>query len=168
MLLRVAVVSAPPLLATLWLSVPAWQPQPVVVSGTLKAGHACLGLCAEVVAVEGLRLACNADLFGVPYDCPARLLAPGPVTASYAPLPSVAGVLGLAPTAGVLTRLEREGQLVHRRSVRQLVWSALYGGWVFNAVYWTLAGLVIWLWPQSRFSRRVTWQDENPPNPKPP
>ena len=30
----------------------------------------------------------------------------------------------------------------------QQVWAELYGGWVFNAIYWPIAGLAIWRWPR--------------------
>jgi hypothetical protein len=154
---RVVAVSAPPLLVALWLSVPWFQPETVRAEGRLERASVCLGVCADVVAVNDLRLACQADLLGVPYRCKHSLLQPGSVAVTYAALPSVAGLLGRAPVSGVLTRLERDGQTVFRKSVPRHVWSALYGGWVFNAIYWPIAGLIVWRWPKSRFSRRVTW-----------
>lgn len=40
-------------------------------------------------------------------------------------------------------RLERDGQLIYPRKVSSQVWSVVYVGWVFNAVYWplTMTGL---------------------------
>lgn len=157
--LRIAGVSLPPVLLALWLTLPAFRPQPVQAEGRLQRAEACLGWCADVIAVGELRLACRVDFLGLPYDCAERLLQPGAVSVSYAPMPSLAGLLGRAPTAGVVTRLERDGELVFRRSITSQVWAALYGGWVFNALYWPIAGLVIWRWPRSRFARRVTWAD---------
>lgn len=160
--LRIAAVSAPPVLAALWLSAPALQPAPVTVTGHTSSAEACLGVCRPVLALGDLRLACGLDFSGVPVACRQRLRVDGPAQATYAPLPTLAGLVGLAPTHGVLLRLERGGETVYRRSLQQQVWSALYGGWVFHAIYWPIAGLILWRWPHSRFSRRVTWADSRP------
>jgi len=160
--LRVAVASLPPLLVSMWLSIPALQPTPQDVRGTAAAAEACLLVCARVVQVGDLKLACTVDLLGVPYDCRGRLAGPGEVTARYATLPSLAGLIGHAPTQGTLLRLEREGRVVYARSVAQHVWSALYGGWVFHAVYWPVVGLIAWRWPASRIGRRFSSQTAPP------
>ncbi len=35
------------------------------------------------------------------------------------------------------------------------------GGWLFHALYWPLAGLLLWRWPSSALARRlwarITW-----------
>ena len=158
--LRIAGVSTPPLLLALWLSVPLLQPARQTVAGPAESAQACLVFCAQVLKVGPAMLSCRADFLGTPYDCRNKLLQPGAVTAEYAALPSLAALLGLAPTQGTLLRLRRDGEVVFSRSVSQQVWAALYGGWVFNALYWPLAGLVIWRWPQSRMARRITWKDD--------
>jgi hypothetical protein len=56
-------------------------------------------------------------------------------------------------------RMEKNGERVYSRSFSSQVWAGLYSGWVFHAFYWPLMGIVIWLWPNSWFSRRVTWSD---------
>ncbi len=73
--------------------------------------------------------------------------------------PSLASAFGLAPLQGTITKLELGGKVVYARTKSQLVWSALYGGWVFHAIYWPIAGFSIWRWPQSRFSKRATWSE---------
>lgn len=153
---RVVLAGLLPPLVGLWLSVPAWQPRPVTVQGRVEAVELCLGLCAPGLAVGGLRLSCKADLLGVPYACPQRLLGEGDAVLRYAELPSLARLLGLAPAGGVLTRLERDGQVLFSRSVQQHVWQAIYGGWVFHAIYWPIVGLLIWLRPASRLAQRIT------------
>lgn len=158
--LRIAFVAAPPLLLTLWLSVPLLQPARQTVSGAVEPTRVCLVLCADVMKVGNTTLGCRADFLGAPYDCREKLLQPGVAEAQYAALPSLAALLGLAPTQGTLLRLQRDGVTVYARSVAQQVWAALYGGWVFNAIYWPLMGLVIWRWPDSRMARRVTWKDD--------
>jgi hypothetical protein len=30
---------------------------------------------------------------------------------------------------------------------------------VFHAIYWPIVGFIIWRWPNSRISKRATWQD---------
>lgn len=167
--LRIFMVAAPPALLSLWLSVPLFQPAVQTLSGRLEVARVCLVKCADVIRLGDVHLGCQVDLLGVPYSCRARLLQPGEVTLRYAAMPSVASVLGLAPTAGTLLRLEREGQVVYARSLAQQVWASLAGGWVFHAVYWPIAGLVIGFWPGSRFARRVTWADwPRRPPPAPP
>jgi hypothetical protein len=158
--LRIACVAAPPLLLTLWLSIPLLQPARQTASGTAERTRVCLVLCADVLKVGDTTLSCRADFLGTPYDCREKLLQPGAAVAQYAALPSLAALLGLAPTQGTLLRLQRDGVTVYSRSVAQQVWAALYGGWVFNAIYWPLMGLVIWRWPHSRLARRVTWKDD--------
>lgn len=155
---RVVLAGCLPMLVSLWLSLPALRPQPVEVRGAVEPIELCLGLCARGLAIGGQRLVCNADLLGVPYDCRDRLLIPGEATARYVVLPSLARMIGLAPATGVLTRLERDGQVLFSRSAQQHVWHAIYGGWVFHALYWPIVGLIIWRWPGSRFSRRVQGQ----------
>jgi hypothetical protein len=158
--LRIAIVSLPPLLASLWLTLPPLQPKPREVAGPISRAEVCLGLCGEVLAIDTLRLACRFDFSGVPHGCPERLAFSGPAKVTYAALPSVTGVLGLSPVDGVLLEVQAEDRVVFSRPLEAQVWMALYGGWVFNAIYWPLAGLVIWRWPNSRFSRRVQWKDE--------
>lgn len=157
--LRVLWAALLPMAVSLWLTVPALQPKPVQVAGMAVIGEACLTRwqCANALQVGDTLLACKADLLGVPYPCSRRVLQPGELRATYVSFPSVAALFGHAATAGVLTRLERNGEVVYARSVPGLVWSSLYGGWVFQAVYWTIAGTIIWLWPRSRFARRATW-----------
>jgi hypothetical protein len=154
---KVVVLSAPPLLLWIWLLLPPLQPVPQRVGGEVRASDACLVWCSPVVSVGGTALSCKADLLGVPYACPPKLLKPGSGTATFFVLPTASGLLGLSPTTGVLLELERDGEVVFRRSVRSQVFATLYGGWVFHAVYWPLVGLAIWLWPDSRFSRRAQW-----------
>jgi hypothetical protein len=155
--LRVVGLSAPPILLWLWLLVPAFQPVPERVAGAIRPTEACLGYCRPVVAVGAMALSCQADLLGLPYACASRLLTPGEGTATYFRMPTLGGLLGLAPTAGVLLELERDGQVVYRRSIRSQVMASIYGGWGFHAVYWPLVGLIIWRWPDSRISRRAQW-----------
>lgn len=130
------------------------------VSGTAERTRVCLVICADMLKIGDVILSCRADFLGAPYDCREKLLQPGAVQASYAALPSLAALFGLAPTQGTLLRLQRDGTTVYARSVAQQVWAALYGGWVFNAIYWPLMGLVIWRWPRPRLARRVTWKDD--------
>lgn len=161
----------PPLAVSLWLTFPALQPAAQAVRGPLAATEACLLklACGSALKVGDTVLGCQFDLLGAPYDCRRRLLesaaagVAGDVVAEYRALPSLARAVGLAPTAGVLTRLEIGGQVVHRRNVAALVWQGLYGGWLFHAVYWPIVGLILWRWPESRFARRVTWADAQPP-----
>lgn len=162
--LRIAVAGGLPLVVTLALYLPALKPRVQMLEGRADAAEACIGpLCAQVLRVQpagaaagpGKLLACRADLLGVPYDCRAAWLEPGPVRARWAALPSLAGVLGLAPTAGVLVELERDGRRVFRRPVDQQVWQALYGGWVFHALYWPAVALAWWLWPTTGLGRRL-------------
>ena len=154
---RVAALSLPPLVVSLWLSVPAFQPALQSAQGTVGRASSCVLLCADVIQIQGLLINCKADLLGVPYACDERLLRSGEAEATYAWLPSLAGLLGLTDVAGTLTKLQRDGKTVFARSVSSQVWAAMYGGWVFNAIYWPIAGLILWRWPQSRFSRRITW-----------
>jgi hypothetical protein len=146
-------------LLSLWLTIPALQPAKQMVTGQLGATKSCLIVCAEVIQVADRRLGCNVDLLGVPYACRAKLLQPGQAVATYVALPSAARLLSLADTDGTLLRLERDGAVIYSRSIAQQAWSALYGGWIFHAIYWPIAGLIIWKWPSSRFSRRVQWKD---------
>lgn len=160
---RIALVVAPPALVSLWLATPALQPAPLRVSGPLVAAEACLSagmqVCRPVLAVRELRLSCGYDFIGLPVACRERLREAGEVQATYVPLPSAAGLLGRAPVQGTLLRLERGGETVYRRSLQAQVWAAVYGGWLFHAIYWPIAGLVIWRWPGSRWARRAQWQD---------
>lgn len=160
---RIALAAMPPALVSLWLATPMLQPAPVTVAGPAASAEACLSLgvdlCRPVLQVQGLRLSCGYDFIGQPVACRERVRAPGEVQATYIPLPSAAGLLGRAPVQGTLLRLDRDGEPVYRRSLQAQVWAAVYGGWLFHAIYWPLAGLVIWRWPASRFARRVTWQD---------
>lgn len=176
--LRVGAISALPLLLGVWLAIPALHPVPVVLEGAATAERACVGRwCAEVVAVSGRPLACRADLIGMPEDCrlrgpagrglPGAVLRPGePATARVVSLPSLLSLLGFAPTDAVLLELRQGGQTLFRRSLHGQAWAALYGGWLFHAVYWPIVGLVWWLWPRSGLSRRlwarVTWTERGP------
>jgi hypothetical protein len=156
--LQVVLLSAPPLLVWAWLLVPSLQPKPQHLAGPIRAAEACLvGWCRPVVSVGSVALSCQSDLLGAPYACPDRLLASGVGTAKYFVHPTVSGLLGLAPTAGVLIELERDGQVVFRRSIRGQVFASMYGGWAFHAIYWPIVGFVIWRWPHSRISRRAQW-----------
>jgi hypothetical protein len=157
--LRIAAVSLPPVVFALWLSIPALQPSKQLTQGGLAGTSACLVVCAEVLEISGVRLGCNMDFLGVPYSCQETLLQPGEAIATYVRLPSIAGALGMAPTDGTLLRLEKGGVVIYSRSVAQQVWRAMYGGWVFSAVYWSMAGLIIWRWPKSRFSKSASWKD---------
>ena len=146
--LRVVGASLPPLLVSLWLSVPFLQPALQVTQGSMGRATVCLVRCAEVIKVGDVLIACKADLLGVPYACRERWLQAGEVTATYARLPSLASIVGMPATVGTLVQLQRDGQVVFPRSVSSQVWAAVYGGWVFHAVYWPLAGLIIWRWPR--------------------
>jgi hypothetical protein len=157
--LRIAGVVALPVLMTLWTSIPALQPKPIVIAGEIKRGEACLITCAPVIEIGDKKIACKTDLLGVSYDCRKRLTESGAATITYSPIPSLARLVGLAPTDGVLLRMEKNGERVYSRSFSSQVWAGLYSGWVFHAFYWPLMGIVIWLWPNSWFSRRVTWSD---------
>jgi hypothetical protein len=161
--LRIAALAAPPLLMTLWTTVPALQPAPQTITGAVSKAEVCLITCAQVIAVGNEKLACQADFLGAPYSCRDRLLASGDATVKYVKFPSLARAIGLAPTTGVLVRMEREGKTMFAKSVSSHAWGALYGGWVFHAFYWPIVGLIIWKWPNSRVSRRVTWEDVKEP-----
>ncbi len=154
--LRIVAVSLPPVVVALWLSIPALQPNKQFAQGRSAATTTCLVVCAEVLEVSGITLGCNIDFLGVPYSCQRKVLQSGDAIATYVSLPTVAGIFGRAATDGTLLRLESGGAVVYSRSVAQQVWGAMYGGWVFNAVYWSIAGLIIWLWPKSRFSKKAT------------
>lgn len=172
---RILVISAPPMLLTLWLAVPALHPAPVDVQGLAAPHRACVGRwCGELVAVSGQVLACRVDLIGLPADCRLRgaqarglpaatLIAGVPVQAQVVRMPSLLSLLRLAPTESVLLRLQQGDQLLFRRSLQGHAWGALYGGWLFHAIYWPLAALVIALWPGSGTSRRlwsrITWTE---------
>lgn len=166
--LRVAAVSAPPVLLWLWLAIPALHPSPYMVQGPATAQQACVGRwCAEVVAVAGRPLACRADLIGLPEDCrlrgPERRGLPSvalsglsePLQARAVALPSALSLLGLAPTEAVLLELRRGEELLFRRSLRDQATAAMYGSWLFHAIYWPLAGLLLWLWPRSGLAQRI-------------
>lgn len=171
--LRIAMVSAPPALLSLWLALPALHPPPERLEGPAAAHRACVGpWCTEVLTVAGRPLSCSADFVGVPGKCglrganrrgpPSEMLDPAlPATAQVVRLPSLLSALGLAPTEAVLLQLEQGGQRLFRRSLQSQAWMAMYGSWLFHAVYWPLAGLLLWLWPQSGLGRRVwarlTW-----------
>lgn len=155
--LRVAILAAPPMLLWAWLLTPALQPQPQRATGAVQAAEACLLYCQPTVAVSDLRLSCQADLVGLPQKCGSALLAPGFGAAVYARVPTLTGLLGLAPTDGVLLELERDGQVVFKRSLRSQVLAGLYGSWGFHALYWPIVGFIIWRWPHSRVSRRAQW-----------
>lgn len=172
--LRILAVSAPPALLALWLALPALHPPPLQLAGPATAQRVCVGSwCREVVAVAGRPLACRADFIGLPEDCrlrgaerrgrPSAVLEPGqPVEARAIALPSLLSMLGLAPTEAVLLDLQQGGQTLFRRSLHSQAWAALYGGWIFHAIYWPIAGLLLWRWPRSGLSRRlwarITWQ----------
>ncbi len=173
--LRILVVSAPPALLTLWLALPALHPPPMQLQGQAAAQRACVGpWCAEVLTVAGQPLSCRVDFIGLPGDCwlrrsdrrgpPSTLLDPAlPVTAQVVRLPSLLSAVGLAPTEAVLLRLDQGGERLFRRSLQSHAWMAMYGSWLFHAVYWPLAGLLLWLWPRSGVARRVwarlTWSE---------
>jgi hypothetical protein len=157
--LRVSVFVLPPLLVTIWTSIPALQPKPVTVTGEVTRANACVLLCAPVVAIANERIACRTDLLGVSYKCRDKLTQQGVATVTYAAMPSLARLIGMSPTTGVLLKMEREGKVIYSRSIADQVWAGLYGGWVFHAIYWPIVGFIIWRWPNSRISKRATWQD---------
>ncbi|MGL5002232.1 MAG: hypothetical protein ACRDAM_04770, partial [Casimicrobium sp.] len=156
--------AAPPLLLTLWTSIPAFQPAPQTISGIVSKAEVCLVTCAQVVAIGNEKLVCQADFFGAPHPCRDRHVASGEASVRYVTFPSLAGLVGLAPTTGVLVRMEREGKVTFSKSISDHAWSALYGGWVFHAFYWPIMGFIIWKWPKSWLSRRVTWEDVKDPS----
>lgn len=172
---RIALISAPPALLTLWLAIPSLHPPPLLLQGPVHAQRACVGpLCGEVVAVAGRALACRADFIGLPEDCRLRgaqrrglpsqvLAADAPVRAHAVALPSLLSLLGRAPTEAVLLQLQQGEQVLFRRSLASHAWAALYGGWLFHAIYWPLAGLLLWRWPRSGLARRLwarlTWTE---------
>lgn len=156
----VVAVSLPPLLVSVWLAVPALRPQPVQISGELENEEVCLLICARVLSVAGKRLSCKADFIGTPHDCHRSVLQPGTATVSFVSLPSVADIFGIAPTVGVVTRVERDSKVLFQSTPSRQVWHALYGGWLLHTIYWPIAGFVVWRWPNSRFSRRVNWQQD--------
>lgn len=153
--LRLVAVAILPLAISLWLSVPSFQPAEEVVRGQASKASVCLGICSDVLEVGGRKLACKADLFGVSYSCKKKLLQAGEVEATYVKLPSIASSIGMSQIDGTLIMLRRDGETVYSGSTSHHVWKAVYGGWVFNAVYWPLAFLVAWLWPQSWLHRRL-------------
>lgn len=156
----IVAVSLPPLLVSVWLAVPVLRPTPIQVTGVLQREEACLFWCASVLSVASVRVSCKADFIGLPHACPEAMRTPRETKLTYVHVPSVASVLNLAPTVGVVTRLEQDSRVVFSKSASTHVWQALYGGWVFHAIYWPIAGLVVWRWPRSRFSRKVTWQQD--------
>jgi hypothetical protein len=169
------VVSAPPVLLALWLALPGLHPPPMQLQGPAKAEQVCVGRwCAEVLTVAGQPLACRVDFIGLPADCRLRgadrrglpsavLDAAQPAMATAVRLPSLLSLMGLAPTEAVLLQLDQGGQRLFRRSLQSHAWMAMYGSWLFHAVYWPLAGLMLWLWPQSGLGRRIwarlTWSE---------
>jgi hypothetical protein len=163
--LRIAAVASPPLLLTLWSAIPALHPEPKTITGNVSRADVCLITCAPVVAIGDQRLLCRADFLGAPHACRERHMVGGEATVRYSSFPSLASFVGLSPTTGVLLRMERGGERTFRKSLSAHAWSALYGGWVFHAVYWPIMGLIIWLWPKSWLSRRVTWEDLKEPEP---
>jgi hypothetical protein len=152
---RFGIAGLLPILVSLWLSIPTFQPKLQFVQGPATQANVCLIKCADALSVQGILVGCKVDLLGVPYSCRDKILEPGEAQVTYAKLPSLASLLGFARTSGSLVRLERDGQLIYSRSVSSQVWSALYGGWVFNAVYWPLVALIVWLWPESYAARKL-------------
>jgi hypothetical protein len=142
--LKIAWGALVPMAVTLWLQLPASRPVPQTVQGLARPSVACLGLCAPVLEVGGLKLSCKADLLGVPYACREKLYVHGEVTATYATLPSASRLVGQQQIDGVLVRLEHDGQILYKRSVSGQVWRMFYGGWVFHAVWWPLVLLLTW------------------------
>lgn len=158
--LRIAGAALPPLLVSLWMTMPSFRPESVELRGTVVRAEVCLAghLCTDVVGIGDQRLACKADLLGLPYGCREKLMQPGEAVVRYARYPSLLGLVGWAPTSGVLLRLERGGDVVVSHSVVGTVWRALYGGWKFHAIYWPLAALAIWWRPNSWLARRAMWR----------
>lgn len=154
---RVLAFAAPPVLLWTWLLTPSLQPSPRQISGAISPSTACFVVCESVVQVADLKLSCGFDVLGLPSPCPSRTLLSGTAQATYAPLPTLSGLLGRSATSGVLLELRTDQKVVYRRSVRSHVLASVYQGWGFHAVYWPLVGLIIWRWPNSRFSRRVQW-----------
>ena len=152
--LRIAAVASLPVVVAVLLSVPAFQPTTRVHQGIAGQATVCLGLCSQALAVGNLILACKTDLLGVAYSCNERFVTAGNVEATYVRLPSVASLFGLARMDGTLLELKRDGRTLYSSSISQQVWQSMYGGWVFHAIYWPVAGLFVWLWPQSWFSRK--------------
>lgn len=152
--LRLLMAAALPFFVAIWLSVPALQPQARVVEGQAGTVSICPVTCADLLEIGTLKLACTHDFSGYPHSCHRRDLAEGQARVTYVPLPSVASVLGLSPTAGVITKIEKDDKVVFRKSASDHVWSALYGGWVFHAIYWPVVLLAGWFWPRSWLARR--------------
>jgi hypothetical protein len=152
---RIGIAGLLPIAVSFWLSIPAFQPKPQFIQGPASHTTACLIKCAEVLSVQGVLIGCKVDLLGVIYTCAEKILQPGEAQVTYAKLPSLASLLGFARTSGTLVELKRDGQLIYSRSVSSQVWSAIYGGWVFNAVYWPLVALIVWLWPESYAARKL-------------
>ena len=142
------------MLTTLWLAVPSLQPQQRVAEGQVGKATVCFITCADVLTIQSLQLACQHDFSGYPHTCKAQLLESGLAKVSYVSLPSLAGLLGVAPTAGVITRIERAGEVTLLKSASGHIWSALYGGWVFHAIYWPSVAIIARFWPHSWFGRR--------------
>ena len=152
--LRLVIAAAIPLLVTVWFSVPALQPQARTVEGQARTVAVCPVTCADLLAVDAVILACKHDFSGYPHSCRRRHLVTGTVKVTYVPLPSAASVLGISPSAGVVTKIEKDGEVVFRKSASGHVWAALYGGWVFHAIYWPVVLLAARFWPNSWLARR--------------
>jgi hypothetical protein len=172
---RIALVSLPPLLLAMWPLVPALRPAVLEIEGPAAPQRDCVGpFCGERLAVAGRSMACRIDFIGLPDDCrlqapagralPAQALQAGlPVQARFAEVPTLRSLLGLAPRDAVLLRLQQGERVLLRRSLHAQAWAALYGGWLFHAVYWPLVALLMWRRPQSRLSQRlwarITWTE---------
>lgn len=170
---RVLLVSAPPVLLGLFLMLPALWPEAERLRGMATPHTACVGRwCGSVLAIDGRPIDCRIDFIGLPGDCRLRsgagrtpaatALGSGlAVEATVMRVPTLLSLLGRPATEGVLLRLEHDGQRLYSRTLHQHAWGALYGNWLFHAIYWPVVGLVILLWPGSRLHRRLwarlTW-----------
>lgn len=152
--LRLFIAAALPFSVAVWLSVPALQPQERTIEGQARTVSVCPVTCVDLLEIGNVTLACTHDFSGYPHSCRRRDLVDGQARVTYVPLPSVARIFGLSPTAGVVTGIEKDNEIVFRKSISDHVWSALYGGWVFHAIYWPVVLLVGWLWPRSWLARR--------------
>jgi hypothetical protein len=152
--LRIFVAAAMPFLVGLWLSVTALQPRERIIEGQARTTSVCPVTCADLLTVGTVALACKHDFSGYPHSCRSRQLVNGQVKVTYVPLPSVASALGISPSAGVVTQIEKEGNVVFQKSASSHVWAALYGGWVFHAIYWPTIFLVGRFWPALPLARK--------------
>lgn len=158
--LRVLAIALPPLVFALWFLVAFLDLPTTTVKGRVSVTRYCLAGCGEVLQVEGRLLGCEADLSGLSFACRGTPLAEGEVVATFVRLPSLASWLGMSRISGTVLKIDRGADRVYERSVSGIVWDTVKRPSLFHLIYWPLAGLIIWRWPGSRFSRRVMWRDQ--------